>query len=509
MGKGILVCAPQALETRAMQYLRDLLEAHGKSVVLFAPVGECEDLYAVCGLRTSEVLGRLAREDESVFSDMLEICQSLTSQHDYVLVLGSCLESLQHLDRHLIYTLAQHLNLVVVNAFLPSPDLGLQIQLAQASLKRAGLLNPLNLISQKLAIKDHTLVSLDTPPQGAKAAFENLEYAHLACLSPVCFQHSLLARAKTSLKTIVLPESQDERILRAAHAILRDRAAKLILLGQKDKVYQDAEALGLDLKDTPVLDPNTSEYAEELSQTLYALRKAKGLSLEQAQELIKSPTYFGTMLVYNKHADGMVSGATHTTAETVRPALQTIKLLPGVSIVSSVLFMCLDTKVYVFGDCAINPNPTSEELAQIALTSAKTAKSFGFEPKIAMLSYSSGTSGKGPDVDKVAQAVQIARALDPELLIDGPLQFDASVDMATGVRKMPGSPVAGRANTFIFPDLDAGNIAYKAVQRCAKTLAIGPILQGLKKPVNDLSRGCLVEDVINTIIMTAIQAQGH
>ncbi|WP_104685489.1 phosphate acetyltransferase [Helicobacter bizzozeronii] len=508
MGYGILLHTPKSLEEKAIHYLQDLFKMHGKSVALFAPVGDCENFQAVCGLGVPEVLERLAKQDEGVFTDILEIYQNLVAYHDYVVVVGSCFEPLQSFDSRLLDTIAQHLNLVVVNALLPSPNLAAGVQLAHASFKKAGLLNPLSLLTSDLTLEIPGLVLANLNTQPTKDALESLEQANSTCVSPVCFQHSLLMRAKKDVKTIVLPESQDERILKAAHAILQLGAAKIILLGQPDKVCQDAKKLGLDLKDTPILDPHTSPLTQQLAQTLYTLRQAKGLSLEQAQELIKTPTYFGTMLVYSGHADGMVSGATHTTAETVRPALQTIKLLPGVQIVSSVFFMCLDTQVYVFGDCAINPNPTSAELAQIALTSATTAKSFGFEPRIAMLSYSSGTSGKGPDVDKVAQAVQIARSLDSTLLIDGPLQFDAAIDPKTGSKKMPGSAVAGRANTFIFPDLDAGNIAYKAVQRTAKTLAIGPVLQGLKKPVNDLSRGCLVEDVINTIIMTAIQAQG-
>ncbi|BCZ17223.1 Phosphotransacetylase [Helicobacter sp. NHP19-003] len=500
MGKGILVYAPGELEQKAVEFLQALLKHRHKSVALFAPT----EL-----LSEQDILSRLADKDEGVFAQMLDIYTPLAKEHDYVLVLGGGLKHLGELDRQIYENLARHLNLVVVQVFNEHPQLAHQIQLAHLSWERLGLLNPLSLALKPLEVCQLALcVSGMQSPNEAQSAFESLEYADTACLSPVCFQHSLLSRAQQETKTIVLPESGDERILKAAHAILQLKAAKLILLGEKDKVHKDAKDLGLDLKDTLVLDPKTSTHLDEFANTLYELRKAKGLSLEEAQRLVKTPTYFGTMLVHLGHAHGMVSGATHTTADTVRPALQIIKLAPGNDLVSSIFFMCLETKVYVFGDCAINPNPSSEELAQIALASAKTAKAFGFEPKVAMLSYSTGTSGKGPDVDKVAKAVQIAREMDSALALDGPLQFDASVDPLTGRRKMPGSPVAGKANVLIFPNLDAGNIAYKAVQRCAHTLAIGPVLQGLKKPVNDLSRGCLVDDVINTIIITAIQAQG-
>ncbi|WP_205426449.1 phosphate acetyltransferase [Helicobacter suis] len=497
MGQGILICARLDLEEKGVSFLEVFLKQHHKSVALFTPMNGCDQ----------EVLERLSNNDEGVFSQILEAYTPLVRQHDYVLVLGSCFNFLVHLDSQIYISLARHLNLAIVHVF--SDATASEIKLSNTSWKRAGLTNPLALIQKSLdtPITEPCVVDLNNPQE--QLILKSLETIHTTCLSPLAFQHQILKRAKENLKTIVLPESGDVRILKAAHAILQMQAAKLILLGEKKRVDEQAQKLNLDLKETPIIDPNNSEYLEEFAQTLFALRRAKGLSLEQAKDLVKTPTYFGTLLVHMGYADGMVSGATHTTADTVRPALQIIKLAPGNSLVSSVFFMCLHTKVYIFGDCAINPNPNSEELAQIAITSAKTAKNFGFEPKVALLSYSSGTSGKGADVDKVAQALQIAKKNNPDLAIDGPLQFDASVVPAVGARKMPGSLVAGQANVLIFPDLDAGNIAYKAVQRCAQTLAIGPVLQGLKKPVNDLSRGCLVEDVINTIIMTAIQAQGN
>ena len=253
------------------------------------------------------------------------------------------------------------------------------------------------------------------------------------------------------------------------------------------------------------------EVFEHLSQTLvdefFELRKKKGITYEAAEDAVAHVTYFATMMVQMGYADGMVSGAIHTTGDTIRPALQIIKTKPGISTVSSVFLMCLDTKVLAFGDCAVNPNPDAETLAQIAISSADTAKVFGIEPKVAMLSYSTGNSGTGADVDKVRDATAIAKEIRPDMLVDGPIQFDAAFDEKVGSKKLPGSKVAGQASVFIFPDLNTGNNTYKAVQRSSGAIAIGPVLQGLKKPVNDLSRGCLVADIVNTVAITAIQAQ--
>nr|WP_104758231.1 phosphate acetyltransferase [Helicobacter salomonis] len=495
MGHGVLLVAPNvALEDKIVTCLSKMLEAKHKSFKV---------VEASLGLGMAEIETQL---QEDIFRLWLEAYETLRLEQDYLLLRASALAPLQALEPGVVLKLAQHLNMPVVNALQGGAHAH---ALAHSNLTHAGLVNPLSFAQgYQRSESAHIVLDMDALPQDLTPAFRVLQEAKSACVSPVRFQAGLLKRAKSALKTIVLPESQDPRILQAAHAITQSQAVKLILLGEADKIHQDAHNLGLDLQGCTLINPHTSEHLDSFANTLYALRQSKGLSLQQAQELVKTPTYFGTMLVYSGHADGMVSGATHTTADTVRPALQTIKLHSGVSLVSSVFFMCLDTRVLVFADCAINPNPTSEELAHIAISSARTARSFGIEPKVAMLSYSTGTSGKGADVDKVHQALEIARNLDEGLVIDGPLQFDAAIDPQTGAKKMPGSAVAGQANVFIFPDLDAGNIAYKAVQRTAKTLAIGPVLQGLKKPVNDLSRGCLVEDVINTVIITAIQAQG-
>ena len=326
-------------------------------------------------------------------------------------------------------------------------------------------------------------------------------------LTPNRFAFELSQRARADKKTIVLPESDDERILKAAEILLAKDVVNLVLLGDEGEIQSRTKQLGLNLKGVQIFDPKNSPLNAEFASTLYEARKAKGMSEDEAKRLVLDRTYFGTLLVHTNKADAMVSGASTTTAETIRPALQLIKTKEGVSTVSGAFFMSLSERVLLFADCAVTPNPTPQQLADIAFTSATTARAFGFEPKIAMLSYSTGSSGSGVSVDAVKEAVAIAREKYPDLTLDGPLQFDAAIDPKTAKSKMPNSNVAGKANVFIFPDLNAANIAYKAVQRTANALAIGPILQGLKKPVNDLSRGCLVEDVVNTVILSAIQAQ--
>jgi phosphate acetyltransferase len=323
----------------------------------------------------------------------------------------------------------------------------------------------------------------------------------------------LMERARAERKRIVLPEGNDERILQAADVILNEGIADLIIFGDPDTLRERAVALGLShFHKAELLDPAKNPNFDGYARSFYELRKSKGMSPEQAVEQLRDRNYTGVMMVYCKDADGMVSGADGTTADTIRPALSIIKTRPGYSIASSVFLMGIpDGRIWVFGDCAINPNPTPEQLAEIAIVSAKTAASFGIEPRVALLSYSSGNSGAGPDVDAVkaalAIAVESAERLYPGLLIDGPIQFDAAVDPKTAAGKMPHSPVAGQATVMIFPDLNAGNICYKAVQRASGALAIGPVIQGLNAPVNDLSRGALVRDIVNTVAVTAVQAQ--
>ena len=323
------------------------------------------------------------------------------------------------------------------------------------------------------------------------------------------FSADLLSRARALKRVVVLPESDDERVLKAASKVLEIDGAKIILLGKKDEIL--ARAGSLDLSKAQFIDISTSEYFDDFASTLFELRKAKGMSKDEAKELISRPEYFGTMLVYKGIAHAMVSGAKTTTADTIRPALQFVKMKDGISTVSGAYVMVLEgqseknERVWFFADCAITPRPSAGQLAGFALSTAKTAKSFGYEPKVAFLSYSTGDSAKGEMIDFVKEALEIAQKAAPDIAMDGPMQFDAAVDSKVAKSKMPNSKVAGQANVFIFPDLNCGNITYKAVQRSANALAIGPILQGLKKPVNDLSRGCSVDDIVNTVLISALQ----
>jgi len=328
-------------------------------------------------------------------------------------------------------------------------------------------------------------------------------------MTPKMFLYNLYKMAKAQRRHIVLPEGDDERIVTAAARLSNMDLVDLTILGTREMVLETAMRAGveIDTEKINIINPVNSPYYEDFAKTFYELRKNKGITEEAAHDTVADVSYFGTMMVYKGLADGMVSGATHTTAHTILPAFQIIKTKKGVSIVSSVFFMCLPDRVAVFGDCAVNPNPDAAQLAEIAISSADTARAFGIEPKVALLSYSSGTSGKGADVDTVREATAIARERRPDLLLEGPIQYDAAVDMKVGRSKMPDSKVAGQASVLIFPDLNTGNNTYKAVQRETGALAIGPMLQGLNKPVNDLSRGCTVDDILNTIIITAIQAQ--
>jgi phosphate acetyltransferase len=321
------------------------------------------------------------------------------------------------------------------------------------------------------------------------------------------FEYQLFRRAKSIRRHIVLPEGADERVLRAAEILALRKVVDLTVLGDPERIARRCAELGLKLNGVRIIDPVTSRERERYAEVYHQLRKHKGISQQMARDVMEDVSYFGTLMVYCGDADGMVSGADHTTQHTIRPAFETIRTAVGTKLVSSVFLMCMSDRVLVYGDCAINPNPNAEQLADIAISSAATAAAFGIEPLIAMLSYSSGTSGKGEDVERVREAVRIVRARRPDLKVDGPIQYDAAVDASVGASKMPGSEVAGRATVFIFPDLNTGNNTYKAVQRSSGAVAIGPILQGLKKPVNDLSRGCTVTDIVNTVVITAIQAQ--
>lgn len=342
----------------------------------------------------------------------------------------------------------------------------------------------------------------------AKTLLERLDIAIPTITTPQMFEYQLIHRARADRKHIVLPEGGDDRILRAAGRLLQRQVADLTILGEEGPIRRRASELGVDLDSATVLDPKNCDYAEDFAAEYTELRKHKGMTIDRAREIMADISYFGTMMVHKGIADGMVSGAAHTTAHTIKPSFEIIKTTEGVSTVSSIFLMCLSDRVLAYGDCAVVPDPTAEQLADIAVSSAQTAAQFGIEPRVAMLSYSTGESGSGADVDKVRQATALVRERNPELLVEGPIQYDAAIEPSVAASKLPDSDVAGRATVFIFPDLNTGNNTYKAVQRSAGAVAVGPVLQGLRKPVNDLSRGALVEDIVNTVAITAIQAQG-
>ncbi len=337
----------------------------------------------------------------------------------------------------------------------------------------------------------------------------SLGLAHSAVVTPLMFEYQLIERARDQRRRIVLPEGTDDRVLRAAATVLARGIADLTILGEEIEVRSRAIELGVDIRAAQVLSPFDAVHVDRFAREYQQLRAHKGVTFAKAADTVTDVSYFGTLMVHMGLADGMVSGAAHTTAHTIRPAFEIIKTKPGVSVVSSVFLMALADRVLVYGDCAVIPDPTSEQLADIAISSAATATQFGIEPRIAMLSYSTGESGAGAEVEKVRAATALVRERAPELLVEGPIQYDAAADVAVAAAKMPGSQVAGRATVFIFPDLNTGNNTYKAVQRSAGAVAIGPVLQGLNKPINDLSRGALVDDIVNTIAITAIQAQAE
>lgn len=342
---------------------------------------------------------------------------------------------------------------------------------------------------------------------GTADLIQRIHLAGTTVTTPLMFENRLVRAARAHKRRIVLPEGEDDRILRAADQLLRRAICELTILGSPESIQERSRAMGLDLSAATIMHPEQSELRDEMADLLCSLRSHKGMSKEIAYDAVADVTIFGTLLVQAGLADGMVSGAIHTTADTIRPALQLIRTQPGVSVVSSVFFMALADRVLVYGDCAVNPDPNPEQLADIAISSAQTAAAFGIDPYVAMLSYSTGSSGAGGDVEKVREATEIVGRKRPDIRVEGPIQYDAAVDPAVAASKLPGSQVAGQANVLIFPDLNTGNNTYKAVQRSARAVAIGPILQGLRKPINDLSRGCTIKDIVNTVTITAIQAQ--
>ncbi len=371
-------------------------------------------------------------------------------------------------------------------------------------------------VSRVVDVEGRLSVANPRKAEAALGAFEaavdthdlaaRLDIARSARVTPLMFEYELISRARALHRHVVLPEGAEERILRAAEILLRRGVCELTLLGPVDDIRRRIRELGLSLDGAALVDPATSDLRSAFSEAYAQLRAAKGVTLDAARDMMRDANYFGTMMVHLGHADAMVSGAVHPTADTIRPAFEIIKTVPGVTVASSVFFMCLADHVLVYGDCAINPDPDPQQLADIAISSAATAAAFGVEPRIAMLSYSTGISGHGADVEKVAAATALVRARRPDLVIDGPIQYDAAVDPTVAAAKAPDSPVAGHATVLIFPDLNTGNNTYKAVQRSAGAVAVGPVMQGLRKPVNDLSRGATVPDIVNTVAITAIQA---
>ncbi len=411
--------------------------------------------------------------------------------------------------------------MVLTGGFLPSPSINRLIKGLRAV--RVPILSvKTNTFEATLAInnvksvirpgnhrKIDTVLSLFARNVDLEKLREQIAIEVPEVFTPKLFLHSIIRRAAQDKKRIVLPEGTEERILRAAERLLRREVADVILLGEEDKIRAKADELKLHLKDVRIIDPDKQDNFDDYVKTYFKLRQHKDITEDAAHDTMTNPVFYGTMMVYKGDADGMVAGTITTTRDTLRPAFEFIKTKPGISLISSIFFMCLEDRVLVYGDCAVNPNPTAEQLAEIAISSAGTAEAFGIEPIVAMLSYATGQSGSGSDVDKVIAATEIARKRRPDLAIEGPIQYDAAVDIGVAKTKLPGSKVAGHATVFIFPDLNTGNNTYKAVQRSAHALAVGPVLQGLNKPVNDLSRGCLVPDIINTVAITAIQAQNN
>ena len=389
-------------------------------------------------------------------------------------------------------------DLVVVRAFEGFSNLGkFELNLLLARHLNTPVFSEKNL--KALNLNSNLVISCD---------LDEVLNAKQDIMTPFRFETLLIQTAEKDKKTVVLPESDDERILRASELLMRTKAVNLTLLGDESEVKERAEKLGINLSGVKFINLEKNVFQESFAKELFELRKHKGMSLEQAKELILDKTYFGTMMVHTGLADAMVSGASTNTADTVRPAFQIIKTTPDNPLVSSSFIMCMGEEILIYADCAVIPNPDPNALAHIAIASAKSAIEFGIEPKIALLSYATGNSGVGADVELVKEAKSIINELEPSLKVEGPIQYDAAIDMAVAAKKLPNSDVAGCANVFIFPNLNSGNIGYKIAQRSANCIAIGPILQGLKKPVNDLSRGCLVDDIINTVLITAIQAGG-
>lgn len=492
--KGMFFVAGEAgtQKSEIVQKAMEILKSEGKDVVLFKPFGNENE--AMFSLSTAKQMICTEQQD-SLMAQVVAEYKELESKHDFVIVDGTSLDSSNQVIEF-------DLNTKVASALCLPTVLVMQ--------KQNDVLQSTDYTTRMLTKKYSDVIGTLTSLEGLDALLQKAQEAKAKYISPYVFEFSVVHQAKTIKQRMVLPEGESERILRAADAIHKRDIADLVILGKREEVLAKAKALNLDLQDVEMIDPETADKLSEYAQKYYDLRHEKepDLTIQSATELMKDSAFFGTMMVYMGDADGMVSGAEHTTAHTIRPALKTVKTKAGVKVVSGAFAMCFNGKLSIFADCAVTPNPTSEQLAEIAITSAQTARTFGLEPKVALLSYGSGNSGKGPSVDVVKAAVELVREKDPSLLIEGPIQFDAAIDPVVAKTKLPDSKVAGQANVFVFPELNTGNCCYKAIQRTnPDSLAVGPILQGLNKPVNDLSRGCTVPDIINTVAFTALFAQ--
>ena len=469
------------------------MKEKGKKVAYFKPVGnEPTALYSLSTAKHMIVDDNADKLIESV----IDTYKKLEAQNDFVIVEGTNLMTRDTVVEFRLNTImAKHLCLPVVLVMREDTD----------------TLESSDFITRILKKHHLDVLGMLSGEKGLDFLLSEAEKYATPKLSTKMFEWWLLDKAKSDKQKMVLPEGDCERILRAADDLNRRHIAELVVLGKKDDVLAKADELGLSFDGIEIVNPEESDKFEDYASTLCELRKSKGMTIEEARELMKDGAYFGTMMVYKGDADGMVSGAEHTTANTIRPALQFVKTKPGTSLVSGAFLMCLNGNLYVFADCAVTPNPTSEQLSEMAVTTAQTARIFGLDPKVAFLSYGTGESGKGPDVDVVKEAVRLTKEKNVDFAFEGPIQFDAAIDPVVAKTKLPNSDVAGQANVFIFPDLNTGNCCYKAVQRALgdECLAVGPILQGLNKPVNDLSRGATVHDIINTVAFTALFAQNE
>ena len=492
-------------KAEAVAAMMELVKGKAEAPVLFRPVS------CLCTARDLINAGKGNELIDSVLASYKEAA----AKSDFVLVEGTDFEGKSAaFEGALNACLAANMGtpvMLVINgegcaaAEVIATVMTWQCQMKEQAVELLGVFLTGMSAEDEKAVNDHFAF-----PVSSKAAdFAGILDSCEGHITPRLFEFGLIEQAQKHMMRIVLPEGEEDRLINAAAILIQRKVAHIILLGNEEKIKARAAELGVSVEGAEIINPTTSADYEDFSATYAELRAKKGVTIEQAREKMADNTYYGTMMIYKEKADGMVSGAVNTTAHTVRPALEFIKTKPSASIVSSAFFVCLKDRVNTYGDCAVNLDPDAEQLATIAVTTAETAKAFGLEPRVAMLSYSTGNSGKGPSVDKVKEATRIAKEKAPEMLITGPIQYDASVDAATAKTKLPGDPVAGQASVFIVPDINTGNNLYKAVQRHANAIAIGPVLQGLRKPVNDLSRGCTVPDIVNTVAITAIQAQAE